>query len=78
MQLRKACPTFWALPFHSPQLYERLGYGWGNSLLGFLCLAMGVPAPLLLWKWVLRSERLGEQTIESKGLGPISVPRNIS
>jgi hypothetical protein len=26
-----------------------LGYGWGNSLLGFLAIAIGVPAPFLFW-----------------------------
>ena len=59
MQLHEACPTFWGSPFHSPQLYECLGYGWGNSLLGFLYLAMGVPAPLLLWKWGPKIEAIG-------------------
>ncbi|KAL9615957.1 MAG: hypothetical protein Q9160_009117 [Pyrenula sp. 1 TL-2023] len=38
------------LPLAGPPLYARLGYGWGNSLLGFLALAL-MPAPLLLIKY---------------------------
>jgi hypothetical protein len=34
------------LPLAGLSMYEKLGYGWGNSLLGFLSLAM-VPIPAL-------------------------------
>lgn len=37
------------LPLAGPPLYNRLGLGWGNSLLGFIALFM-VPAPYYLWK----------------------------
>ncbi|KAJ6103461.1 MFS general substrate transporter [Penicillium sp. IBT 16267x] len=37
------------LPLAGPPLYNRLGLGWGNSLLGFIALVM-VPAPYYLWK----------------------------
>ncbi|RAH66572.1 MFS transporter [Aspergillus aculeatinus CBS 121060] len=37
------------LPLAGPPLYDRLGLGWGNSLLGFIALAM-VPVPYYLWK----------------------------
>lgn len=40
-----------AFPIFAPQMYDRLGYGWGNSLLAFVFLAIGAPAPLLLWIW---------------------------
>jgi len=30
-------------------MYEDLGLGWGNSLLGFIALAL-IPAPLLIYK----------------------------
>lgn len=33
------------LPLAAPSMYDRLGLGWGNSLLGFIALVM-VPAPL--------------------------------
>jgi MFS family permease len=38
------------LPLAGPSMYASLGYGWGNSLLGFLALAM-VPVPFLLIKY---------------------------
>jgi hypothetical protein len=37
-------------PLFAPRLYHVLGYGWGNSLLGFLGIVLGLPAPVLLWK----------------------------
>jgi hypothetical protein len=36
-------------PLFAPQLYERLGYGWGNSLLAFVFMAFGIPWVLILW-----------------------------
>jgi hypothetical protein len=36
-------------PLFAPQMYDALGYGWGNSVLAFIALAVGVPAPILLW-----------------------------
>lgn len=36
-------------PLFSPSMYDALGYGWGNSLLGFLAIGIGGPAPILLW-----------------------------
>lgn len=38
------------LPLAGPSMYKTLGLGWGNSLLGFLCIAM-IPVPLLIWKF---------------------------
>jgi hypothetical protein len=38
------------LPLAGPSMYATLGYGWGNSLLGFIALAM-VPVPFLLIKY---------------------------
>ena len=38
-------------PLLAPYMYQRLHYGWGNSLLGFLAIGLGGPAPLLLWKY---------------------------
>lgn len=31
-------------------MYAKLGYGWGNSLLGFLALGIGVPFPILIYR----------------------------
>ncbi|KAI9041811.1 MFS general substrate transporter [Aspergillus affinis] len=36
-------------PLFAPYLYERLGYGWGNSVLGFASVGLGIPAPLVFW-----------------------------
>ncbi|KAJ4183670.1 hypothetical protein NW755_009704 [Fusarium falciforme] len=38
------------LPLAGPAMYERLGVGWGNSVLGFISLAM-VPIPALIYKF---------------------------
>lgn len=40
-----------AFPIFTPSLYRELGYGWGNSLLAFLFIALGVPAPLIPWRY---------------------------
>ncbi|KAK5134646.1 hypothetical protein LTR08_006302 [Meristemomyces frigidus] len=47
--LRSLCG--FGFPLFAPYMYSALGYGWGNSLLGFVALAIGVPAPLLLWRY---------------------------
>ncbi|KAI1193011.1 fluconazole resistance protein 1 [Nemania serpens] len=46
------------LPLAGPRLYATLGYGWGNTLLGFLALAF-VPAPVLFYRY---GERLRAMT----------------
>ncbi|KAH8786362.1 putative MFS transporter [Hyaloscypha sp. PMI_1271] len=46
--LRSLFATF--LPLTAPQLYASLGYGWGNSLFGFLGLAF-MPVPILFYKY---------------------------
>ncbi|KAH6672043.1 multidrug resistance protein [Halenospora varia] len=38
------------LPLAGPSLYKALGLGWGNSLLGFIALAMA-PVPMIFWKY---------------------------
>lgn len=54
--LRSMASTF--LPLAGPPMYDRLGYGWGNTLLAFLALAF-VPGPILFYKFV---ERLRAKT----------------
>ena len=44
------CVTGALLPLAGPPLYQKLGVGWGNSLLGFIALAFA-PMPLLLMKY---------------------------
>jgi multidrug resistance protein len=38
-------------PLFAPYMYEKLQYGWGNSMLGFISIVLGWPAPFLLWKY---------------------------
>jgi hypothetical protein len=38
------------LPLAVPSMYAKLGYGWGNSVLGFIAIAM-IPAPALIYKF---------------------------
>ena len=38
------------LPLAAIPMYDKLGMGWGNSLLGFIALAM-VPAPWLFLRY---------------------------
>ncbi len=38
------------LPLAGPPLYDSLGLGWGNSLLGFICIAM-IPLPIIFYKF---------------------------
>jgi hypothetical protein len=38
-------------PLFARAMYNALGLGWGNSLLGFIAIAFGIPAPFVLWKY---------------------------
>ena len=38
-----------AFPLFAPTMYRALGYGWGNSVLAFAGIAVGLPAPFILW-----------------------------
>ena len=41
--------TGFGFPLFAPYMYDRLGYGWGNSTLGFVAIILGIPAPFLFW-----------------------------
>ena len=43
-----------AFPLFGPKMYETLGFGWGNSLLAFAAIAIGLPAPMLIWTYGAR------------------------
>lgn len=49
-----------AFPTFAPAMYDALGYGWGNSVLGFCSLIIGVPAPLLIWRYGAKLRALGK------------------
>lgn len=38
-------------PLFAPAMLKGLGYGWANSLLGFVAIAIGLPAPWLFWRY---------------------------
>ncbi|KAJ5101388.1 hypothetical protein NUU61_003610 [Penicillium alfredii] len=38
-------------PLFAPYMYQSLHYGWGNSVLAFVAIGIGIPAPLLLWRF---------------------------
>ncbi|KAE8359709.1 major facilitator superfamily domain-containing protein [Aspergillus caelatus] len=59
--LRGLCA--FGFPLFGPSMYEHLGYGWGNSLLGFLALAVAVPVPLVLWFYGERLRRVSSYTM---------------
>ncbi|KAL3477168.1 MFS general substrate transporter [Aspergillus californicus] len=40
-----------SFPLFAPYMYDKLHFGWGNSLLGFISLVLGIPAPIFLWKF---------------------------
>ena len=46
------------LPLAGPKMYETLGLGWGNSLLGFISVALA-PIPFLFYKY---GEKIREST----------------
>lgn len=47
-------------PLFAPGLFEKSGYGVGCSVLGCVCLGLGIPGPILLWKVGVRfRERSG-------------------
>lgn len=35
-------------------MFKALGYGWGNSILAFISIGIGVLAPVILWRFGLR------------------------
>ena len=38
-------------PLFAPYMYSALDYGWGNSVLAFISIGFGIPAPIFLWKF---------------------------
>lgn len=54
--------TAFGFPLFAPIMYERLGYGWGNSLLAFLAVGIGIPAPLLIWRYGARLRAKAESS----------------
>ncbi|KAJ9162287.1 MFS general substrate transporter [Coniochaeta hoffmannii] len=38
-------------PLFGPYMFDRLDYGWGNTVLALVSVVVGWPAPILLWKY---------------------------
>ncbi|KAI1324628.1 MFS general substrate transporter [Xylariaceae sp. FL0255] len=53
MQFLRSLAAF-LFPLFAPSLYSSLGYGWGNTLIGLVGIAVGVVLPLLLEKYGAR------------------------
>ncbi|TGO68147.1 hypothetical protein BOTNAR_0029g00150 [Botryotinia narcissicola] len=51
-------------PLFAPYMYAALDYGWGNSLIGFIAIGLGWPAPILLW---IYGERLRTRSTFAAG-----------
>lgn len=50
-----------AFPIFAQRMHARLGYGCGNSMLAFVFVALGWPAPLILWRWGAKLRSLGRE-----------------
>jgi hypothetical protein len=48
-------------PIFAPVMYEKLGYGWGNSILAFGLILLGTPVCWILWVWGARLRALGHR-----------------
>ncbi|KAG5984046.1 hypothetical protein E4U55_006275 [Claviceps digitariae] len=50
-----------AFPIFAPAMYQSLGYGWGNTVLGFLWVVCGFPIPVLLWFYGPKLRAMGRK-----------------
>ncbi|KAK2600007.1 hypothetical protein QQS21_005241 [Conoideocrella luteorostrata] len=48
-------------PIFAPAMYQSLGYGWGNTVLGFIWVICGFPIPVLLWIYGPKLRALGRK-----------------
>lgn len=58
--LRSLAAAF--LPLGGLDMYNALGLGWGNSLLGFICVAM-IPIPLIFYMYGERLRKRNNITL---------------
>ncbi|KAI9825596.1 MAG: hypothetical protein M1819_000492 [Sarea resinae] len=38
-------------PLFAPYMYDKLGYGWGSTVLALVAVCIGIPSPLLIWQF---------------------------
>jgi MFS family permease len=48
-------------PIFAPDLYDALGYGWGNTVLGFVGFGVGAPMCGMLWVWGKKMREMGRK-----------------
>ncbi len=48
-------------PIFAPDMYNKLGYGWGNSVVAFVSLGLGLPLCAVLWFWGAKIRALGRR-----------------
>ncbi|KAJ3136387.1 hypothetical protein HK100_001716 [Physocladia obscura] len=48
-----------AFPLFATSMYDQYGYGWGNSILAFAGIVIGIPSPILLY---IYGERIREKS----------------
>ena len=47
-----------SFPLFASLMYDKLGYGWGGTLLASLAVILGLPAPFLLYKYGARLRKV--------------------
>ncbi|KAK2593442.1 hypothetical protein QQS21_008859 [Conoideocrella luteorostrata] len=55
-----------AFPIFAPELYNKLGYGWGNTMLGFIWMVLCFPLPLIIWLWGEKLRSIGRSDKEGR------------
>ncbi|EMD59378.1 hypothetical protein GGP41_009245 [Bipolaris sorokiniana] len=54
-----------SFPLFAPQMYESMGLGWGNSLLAFLTLGIGLVGPVGLWFYGPKLRKMSWRGLDS-------------
>lgn len=53
-----------AFPLFASIMYERLGYGWGNTMCAIIAVLLGVPFPILCYKYGFRIRTWANKRME--------------
>jgi MFS family permease len=48
-------------PIFTPTLYEKMGYGWGNSIMALVVIVLGLPTCWVLWSQGAKLRAVGRQ-----------------
>ncbi|KAL4399034.1 transmembrane transporter [Malassezia pachydermatis] len=51
------------LPLAASSLFDNLGLGWGSSTLAFISIALGIPAPFILWVYGPKLRAMDSPTV---------------